>query len=179
MHTYSISLHFSLESFELINSWVLSLAQFTGNDFRVRKQAFPHLTMGMFHAENDDSLVLPFGQYAGMLRGQHGKIVCTHAEVVKKKAVFLMADSQSEGRLHLWNRLLHDCLQPSFSAANNGLYLPVHFVPHIALATGLSSALAKKASLFLEEMKMPVPVDIASIVLAHCKPYQMIQEWRW
>ena len=64
-------------------------------------------------------------------------------------------------------------VSPYSSVANNGFYLPEYFMPHIALATGLSCEQAKTAAEFLAQMKLPIAVESSCIILAQCKPYDV------
>ncbi|MCR5762913.1 MAG: hypothetical protein K6G00_05960 [Treponema sp.] len=182
MPTFAVSLHFSAGSSERLNLIISRLADATGNDFRIKEQIPIHLTLGMFHADDEKSLLLSFGKFTKSLSDmqlQAGwkltEVLFVNAEIIKNKAVFLMADAQSSERLCRWNKLLHDEFLAGFKYANNGFYLPEYFLAHVALATGLSPSQADSARHALSEIECPVHAEVSSVVLSQCKPYRKLE----
>lgn len=177
MQTFAVSLHFSPQSENLLNGTIHNLAVTTGNNFRVDSHIMPHLTLGMFHAESSDELMLPVGKFVQQISVKQAEqikqtmVMFDRAEIVKNKAVFLLPSVEGTTLLCKWNAILHEIMHPYSSVANNGFYLPKYFMPHIALATGLSCEQAKAAADFLAQMELPITVEGSCIILAQCKPY--------
>lgn len=176
MKTFAVSLHFSPKSEELLNIQINNLADATGNNFRIESHIMPHLTLGMFHAESADELMLPVGKFVQQISIEQVKqtmVMLDKSEIVNNKAVFLLPSAECTILLRNWNAVLHDIMSPYSSVANNGFYLPDYFLPHIALATGLSCEQAKTAAEFLAQIKLPIAVESSCIILAQCKPYDV------
>ena len=171
MQTFAVSLHFSPQSEEVLNRQILNLASSTGNNFRLDAHIMPHLTLGMFHAESADELMLPVGKFVQEISVKQTMVMFDKAEMVNNKAVFLLPSAECTSLLRKWNASLHDMMLPYSSVANNGFYLPEYFLPHIALATGLSCDQAKAAAYFIAQMELPVTAECSCIILAQCKPY--------
>lgn len=174
MKTFAVSLHFSPKSEELLNIQINNLADATGSNFRVDSHIMPHLTLGMFHAESADELMLPVGKFVQQISIEQVKqtmVMLDKAEMLNNKAVFLLPSAECTTLLCKWNAVLHEIMSPYSSVANNGFYLPEYFMPHIALATGLSCEQAKAAAGFIAQMELPITVEGSCIILAQCKPY--------
>ena len=177
MQTFAVSLHFSPKSEELLNIQINNLASATGNNFRIDSHIMPHLTLGMFHAESAEQLMLPVGKFVQQISVKQAEqikqtmVMFDRAEIVKNKAVFLLPSAECTTLLCKWNAALHEIMHPYSSVANNGFYLPEYFMPHIALATRLSCEQAKAADDFLAQIKLPIAVESSCIILAQCKPY--------
>ena len=176
MNTFAVSLHFSPKSEEVLNIQINNLADATGNNFRIESHIMPHLTLGMFHSDSSDELMLPVGKFVQQISIEQVKqtmVILDKSEIVNNKAVFLLPSAECTILLRNWNAVLHDIMSPYSSVANNGLYLPDYFLPHIALATGLSCEQAKAAADFLAQMKLPLVAECSCIILAQCKPYDV------
>ena len=177
MQTFAVSLHFSPQSEKLLNVLINNLADATGNNFRIDGRIMPHLTLGMFHAESAEQLMLPVGKFVQEISVKQAEqikqtmVMFDRAEIVKNKAVFLLPSAECTTLLCKWNAALHEIMRPYSSVANNGFYLPEYFMPHIALATGLSCEQAKAAAGFIAQMELPITVEGSCIILAQCKPY--------
>lgn len=176
MKTFAVSLHFSPQSEKLLNVLINNLASATGNNFRIDGRIMPHLTLGMFHAESADELMLPVGKFVQQISIEQVKqtmVMFDKAEMLNNKAAFLLPSAEGSTLLRNWNAVLHDIMSPYSSVANNGFYLPKYFLPHIAIATGLSCEQAKTAAEFLAQIKLPIAVESSCIILAQCKPYDV------
>ena len=176
MKTFAVSLHFSPKSEELLNILINNLADATGSNFRVDSHIMPHLTLGMFHAESADELMLPVGKFVQEISIKQVKqtmVMLDKSEIVNNKAVFLLPSAEGSTLVCKWNAVLHEIMSPYSSVANNGFYLPDYFLPHIAIATGLSCEQAKAAADFLAQIKLPIAVESSCIILAQCKPYDV------
>lgn len=176
MKTFAVSLHFSPQSEKLLNGTIHNLAVTTGNNFRIESHIMPHLTLGMFHAESADELMLPVGKFVQQISIEQVKqtmVMLDKSEIVNNKAVFLLPSAECTILLRNWNTVLHDIMSPYSSVANNGFYLPDYFLPHIAIATGLSCEQAKTAAECLAQIKLPIAVESSCIILAQCKPYDV------
>lgn len=177
MKTFAVSLHFSPQSEKLLNGTIHNLAVTTGNNFRIDGRIMPHLTLGMFHADTAEQLMLPVGKFVQQISVKQSEqikqtmVMLDKSEIVNNKAVFLLPSAECTTLLCKWNAVLHDIMSPYSSVANNGFYLPEYFMPHIALATGLSCEQAKAAAGFIAQMELPITVEGSCIILAQCKPY--------
>lgn len=176
MKTFAVSLHFSPKSEELLNILINNLADATGSNFRVDSHIMPHLTLGMFHADTAEQLMLPVGKFVQEISIKQVKqtmVMLDKSEIVNNKAVFLLPSAEGSTLVCKWNAVLHEIMSPYSSVANNGFYLPDYFLPHIAIATGLSCEQAKAAADFLAQIKLPIAVESSCIILAQCKPYDV------
>ncbi|HBB43169.1 MAG TPA: hypothetical protein DCZ74_06600 [Treponema sp.] len=137
---YSVSLILDPSSAEKILSAQKELALITQNDNLAKNPPPPHITLGFFHANDEDfpklkelfedfskspgpSFDLDFGQPDSFLN----------------KVIFLPVkeDSKSFARLKDLNAILHEKFSV-FEAGGNRNYLPQNFFPHVALAVKLT-----------------------------------------
>ncbi len=180
MQTYAVSLHFSAEAENTIESLVQGLAQACKNDFRIKNKIPPHLTLGMYKAESEKVLLPAFESFCKGFSFAEREIIFARAETFMDKAIFLLPDKASESLLKEANQIL--CKEFSFvtQPANNGLYLPENYFPHIALGTGLSKPQLRTAKdcmdLMAEESyEKGIFAGVAFLALAKTKPYVVVE----
>jgi len=138
--TYFVSLILDQPSAEKILSAQKDLALITQNDNLAKNPPPPHITLGFFHATDEDfpklkELFEDFSKSAGpsfdLDFGQPDSFL--------EKVIFLPVkeDSKSFARLKALNSSLHEKFT-AFEAGANRNYLPENFFPHVALAVKLT-----------------------------------------
>ncbi|MBR4322005.1 2'-5' RNA ligase family protein [Treponema sp.] len=138
--TYSVSLILDNSSAEKILSAQKELARITQNDNLAKNPPPPHITLGFFHAKDEDfpklkELFEEFSKSSGLAFD----IDFGQPDSFLNKVIFLPVkkDSPSLVRLKSLNLALHEKLSV-FEAGANRNYLPENFFPHVALAVKLT-----------------------------------------
>ena len=138
--TYSVSLILDNSSAEKILSAQKELARITQNDNLAKNPPPPHITLGFFHAKDEDFPKLKelFEDFANSA-GQAFDIDFGQPDSFLDKVIFLSVkkDSVSLPRLKSLNSALHEKFSV-FEAGGNRNYLPNNFFPHVALAVKLT-----------------------------------------
>lgn len=138
--TWSVSLILDPPSAEKILSAQKELAQITKNDHLVQNPPPPHITLGFFHATDEDfpQLKALFGAFANSA-GHTFEIAFGTPDSFLGKVIFLPVkkDSQSLSRLKALNSTLHEKFSAYEPGANRN-YTPERFFPHTALAVKLT-----------------------------------------
>lgn len=138
--TYSVSLILDQLSAEKILSAQKELSQITQNDHLTKNPPPPHITLGFFHATDEDfpKLKAAFEEYAKSA-GHSFEIDFGQPDSFLDKVIFLpvKADSKSFARLKALNSTLHEKLA-DFEPGGNRNYTPERFFPHTALAVKLT-----------------------------------------
>ena len=138
--TYSVSLILDNSSAEKILSAQKELARITQNDNLAKNPPPPHITLGFFHAKDEDFPKLKelFEDFANSA-GQAFDIDFGQPDSFLDKVIFLSIkkDSASLPRLKSLNSALHEKFSV-FEAGGNRNYLPQNFFPHVALAVKLT-----------------------------------------
>ena len=138
--TYSVSLILDPPSAEKILSAQKELAQVTHNDHLTKNPPPPHITLGFFHANDEDfpklkELFEDFSKSAG----PSFDLDFGQSDSFLEKVIFLPVkeDSKSFARLKDLNAILHEKLA-DFEPGGNRNYTPERFFPHTALAVKLT-----------------------------------------
>lgn len=138
--TYSVSLILDNSTAEKILSAQKELARITQNDNLAKNPPPPHITLGFFHAKDEDFPKLKelFEDFANSA-GQTFDIDFGQPDSFLDKVIFLSVkkDSASLPRLKSLNSALHEKFSV-FEAGGNRNYLPQNFFPHVALAVKLT-----------------------------------------
>ena len=138
--TYSVSLILDDSSAEKILSAQKELARITQNDNLAKNPPPPHITLGFFHAKDEDFPKLKelFEEFANSA-GQAFDIDFGQPDSFLDKVIFLSVkkDSASLPRLKSLNSALHEKFSV-FEAGGNRNYTPERFFPHTALAVKLT-----------------------------------------
>ena len=177
--TYSVSLFFDEKSTAELLDFILQVAQITKNDYVVKNNIPPHITLGMFKATKNQEwqlveIIQKFNSEFQPIFEKKENVLCFEKlDILKNKIAFLSLAANQSIIFEL-NQKLHNFLLPDFPAACNNLYLPQVFFPHCTVATGLS-----KTHLALlqdvqnkNQMKIPKFVHVSKISLAIRHPYQ-------
>lgn len=177
--TYSVSLFFDEKSTAELLDFILQVAQITKNDYVVKNNIPPHITLGMFKATKNQEwqlveIIQKFNsEFQPIFEKKENVLFFEKLDILKNKIAFL-SFAANQSIIFKLNQKLHNSLLPDFPAACNNLYLPQVFFPHCTVATGLS-----KTHLALlqdvqnkNQIKIPKFVHVSKISLAIRHPYQ-------
>lgn len=184
--TYAISLLPDQEAAAQIRTAVQELARHSGNNFMVEHAVPPHLTLGLFHAQETDLALLQelFKEFSERARGVLQKDFCLEffgADNFLDKVIFLSLGNPEEAKkknpaLFELNAALHKIFLERFEPGDNRNYIPANWHPHIALSVKMNAAQFKKGFDFAQSLCLPKRAAAASLSLALCKPYKEIEK---
>lgn len=142
--TYAVSLYFDDESAGEISCCVKNVAEVCGNFYMTGHEVPPHMTVGIFHAEESEVKKLKslFVQYAESFSGPL-LLNFERMDTFADKVLFLKP--LFSDKLIFLNKMLHEIFIPHFEAGANRNYLPEKWYPHIALAVKLEAEQFQKA----------------------------------
>ena len=179
--TYSVSLFFDEKSTVELSNFILQVAQITKNDYVVKNNIPPHITIGMFKATKNQE-----GQLVEIIKKINSdfqpifekkeNVLCFEKLGTLKNKIAFLSFATNQSIVFTLNQKLHNSLMPDFPAACNNMYLPHDFFPHCTIATGLSKtqlALLQDAQ-NKNLIKIPKSVQVAKISLAIRHPYQEV-----
>lgn len=179
--TYSVSLVFDEKSTVELSNFILQVAQITKNDYIVKNNIPPHITIGMFKATKNQE-----GQLVEIIKKINSdfqpifekkeNVLCFEKLGTLKNKIAFLSFATKQSLIFSLNQKLHNSLMPDFPAACNNMYLPQVFFPHCTIATGLSKtqlALLQDAQ-NKNLIKIPKLVQVAKISLAVRHPYQEV-----
>lgn len=177
--TYAITLYFDADAAGQIRLLTSELAGLTQNDYMVRNSVPPHLTLGMFHAEDADEGKVKdlFTEFA---RGVAKDVMADGALNVEFSGVESFLDKvlfikpEKNERLSRLNSTLHELFLAHFEPADNRNYLPENWYPHIALAVKLEHGQFEKGMDFLKTTQGISSCRCVQIGLARCDPYTQL-----
>ena len=177
--TYAITLYFDEATTTQIRTLTADLATVTANDYMVANSVPPHLTLGMFHAEDSELEKLEelFEEFVSSVKCETGcdfPIASDGPDNFLDKVLFLKPSDACRDTLCHLNELLHKLFLPHFEPADNRNYLPGNWVPHVALAVKLSHEAFEKGMEFLKHAQVITPGQCIQIGLARCNPYTQI-----
>jgi len=177
--SYAITLYFDKDSTEKIRTLTSELAGVTQNDYMVRNSVPPHLTLGMFHAEDDQEekikgLFKDFADLAAKDVMTDGKLEVDFSGVESFLDKVLFIKPEKNERLSRLNSTLHELFLAHFEPADNRNYLPENWYPHIALAVKLDHGQFEKGMDFLKTTQMISSCRCVQIGLARCDPYTQL-----
>ena len=155
------------------------IAAATGNNYMLDNSVPPHLSLGLFHAEEKKASEMEklFGQFAESLKSNSTGLSLNFngADNFADKVIFLSV-ARDESLMKL-NRDLHQLFLPHFEAGDNRNYLPENWVPHIALAVKLDQQQFEKGFSAAKRFPLPKSAKITSATLAKCNPYNEVLKY--
>lgn len=178
--TYAITLYFDDDTTNQIRTLTSELAAVTKNDYMIENSVPPHLTLGMFHAEDTEleKLKKLFCEFVDAAKkeadGLNFPIEFDGPDNFLDKVIFLKPGANTRSKLCHLNELLHKLFLQHFEPADNRNYLPGNWVPHVALGVKLHGEAFEKGMEFLKNAQKTTfgrCAKISSIGLAQCNPY--------
>lgn len=142
--TYAITLYFDDTATTQIRTLTSDLATITSNDYMIANSVPPHLTLGMFHADDYEleKLEALFGEFVRVMQnefaGRELPIAFAGPDNFLDKVIFLKPEDTCRNNLCYLNEQLHKLFLPHFEPADNRNYLPGNWVPHVALGVKLT-----------------------------------------
>lgn len=171
--SYAVSLFPDDGGAERIRGICGGLSRATGNGFMVQNDVPPHLTLGIFHAADEELSQMEecFREFALKARNCISNLCLDFCGVDSflDKVIFLRL--QKDEPLCFLNRILHESFLLHFESGDNRNYLPQNWCPHIALGVKLSHDQFEKGMEFLGSISTPDKCRIVSVGLARCNPY--------
>ncbi len=178
--TYAITLYFDQATTAQIRTLTADLAAVTTNDYMIANSVPPHLTLGMFHAEDADlqKLEALFGDFGAAVKDLFAcrdfPIAFAGPDNFLDKVIFLKPEDACRDELCHLNELLHKLFLPHFEAADNRNYLPGNWVTHVVRGVKLTHEAFAKGMEFLKNARKIAPGLVVEIGLARCNPYSNI-----
>lgn len=175
--TYAITLYFDESVTNQIRALTSDLAAITSNDYMIANSVPPHLTLGMFHADDSEleKLEALFGEFVRAVQneftGRELPIAFAGPDNFLDKVIFLKPEAACRDVLCHLNEQLHQLFLPHFEPADNRNYLPGNWVPHVALGVKLTHEGFEKGMEFLKNAQGITLGRCIQIGLARCNPY--------
>lgn len=180
-NTYAITLYFDDAVTNQIRALTSDLAAITSNDYMIANSVPPHLTLGMFHADDSEleKLEILFGEFVRAIQNEFTErdfpIAFAGPDNFLDKVIFLKPEDACRGVLCHLNEQLHQLFLPHFEPADNRNYLPGNWVPHVALGVKLTHEGFEKGMEFLKNAQRIKPGRCVQIGLARCNPYNNLE----
>lgn len=178
--TYAITLYFDPATTNSIRTLTRDLAAITKNDYMIENSVPPHLTLGMFHAEDSklENLKSLFSDFVNIVKADSEEndfpLSFAGPDNFLDKVIFLKPTDDCRPLLAHLNKLLHKLFLPAFEPADNRNYLPENWVPHVALAVKLNHQAFEKGMEFLKSAQKTISGHCVQIGLARCNPYTQV-----
>ena len=182
-NTYAITLYFDDAVTKQIRTLTTDLAAITSNDYMIANSVPPHLTLGMFHADDSEleKLETLFGEFVRTVQneftGRELPIAFSGPDNFLDKVIFLKPEDTCRGVLCHLNEQLHQLFLPHFEPADNRNYLPGNWVPHVALGVKLTHEGFENGMEFLKNAQGIPSGRCVQIGLARCNPYNEIKNY--
>ncbi len=179
--TYAITLYFDDATSAKIRTLTSNLAAITSNDYMIANSVPPHLTLGMFHADDSEleKLEALFGKFVRRVQneftGRELPIAFAGPDNFLDKVIFLKPEDACRNNLCHLNEQLHQLFLPHFEPADNRNYLPGNWVPHVALGVKLTHEGFEKGMESLKNAQRIKPGRCVQIGLARCNPYNNLE----
>lgn len=168
---YLISLYFDPKTEQTLKNYRNSLAQTTSNDFMVKGNIPPHITLLEFDALDEELVLDRFRNLAKDMPS--GEVQLASLGVFKKQSIFIQP---------VLNQYLHDASQKTFDAFADGdriifspYYKPYGWIPHVSMAKHLEKDEMEKAFSYLLQEFAPLNAKVARIGLAKTNPHRDIE----
>lgn len=168
---YLISAYFDDNPARLLQGFIDEIYAVTGNDFMIRNQVPPHLTLCAFEQRSDDAAKSLFAEMKEML--SFGEIEI--ASIGAFLPYVLFAQAVTNEYLFNLNDSIVQVLGKNEDTIINRFYKPYAWMPHITLGKTLKEEQMQKAFNVLQKSFTPFKAEIASFGLAKPNPHKNLE----
>lgn len=173
MNDYAVVIYFDERTSEELRNLIGKVASYSGNPYMVETGIPPHVTIGLFSADNEIRLRGMIGEFIHEFSG--GEVVFHEISAFEPQVLFLSPIKNEY--LVTANRRLNEIMEGSFSPADHNHYLPEYWVPHLALAVKLEKEQMKAAKEAVASLILPIVAQVTKVALARCNPYKELAVW--
>lgn len=171
---YAVVLYFDESTNNKIQSLINNTAANCGNEYMVKTDIPPHITISSITSDNKDLLIEGIDAFSDRLT--KGEIFWASIGVFNPNVLFL-SPIMNEYLLELCKFVNRQLLKVG-EAGDNGFYLPYQWMPHTTIATKLSEAELSKAFETVKNEFKGFGGIADKIALAQCNPYKEIKIWK-
>lgn len=168
---YLISAYFDDDSARLLQGFIDEIYAVTGNDFMIRNQVPPHLTLCAFEQRSDDAAKSLFAEMKEML--SFGEIEIASIGAFLPYVIFAQAVT-NEYLFNLTDSIVQ-VLEKHEDTIVNRFYKPYAWMPHITLGKTLEQEQMQRAFNVLQKSFTTFKVEIASFGLAKPNPHKNLE----
>ena len=168
---YLISAYFDDNSARLLQGFIDEIYAVTGNDFMIRNQVPPHLTLCAFEQRSDDAAKSLFAEMKEVL--SFGEIEI--ASIGAFLPYVLFAQAVANEYLFNSNDSIVQVLGKNEDTIINRFYKPYAWMPHITLGKTLEQEQMQKAFDVLQKNFTPFKAEIKSFGLAKPNPHKNLE----
>ena len=168
---YLISAYFDDKSTKALQRLIDEVCTATGNDFMIRNQVPPHLTLCAFEQRSDDVAKKLFAEIKEKLSFEEIEIASIGAFL----PYVLFAQAVTNEYLFNLNGSIARVLEKYEDTIINRFYKPYAWMPHITLGKTLEQEQMQKAFDVLQKNFTPFKAEINSFGLAKPNPHKDIE----
>lgn len=168
---YLISAYFDDKSTKALQRLIDEVCTATGNDFMIRNQIPPHLTLCAFEQRSDDAAKSLFAEMKEKL--SFGEIEI--ASIGAFLPYVLFAQAVTNEYLFNLNDSIVQVLGKNDDTIINRFYKPYAWIPHITLGKTLKEEQMQKAFDVLQKNFTPFKAEIKSFGLAKPNPHRNLE----
>lgn len=176
---YLISAYFDENTNKILKYLQQRIADKTGNDFMIRNNVMPHLTISAIEARNVDVLIPTFEKVC------REKLQPLEEKSVANNTINIVSVGQLFPRVIYAAPVLNEYMMKlSISIYNefatipetniSKIYQPYSWMPHITLGKCLDKEQMRQAFAVLQDLFMPIDGQITKIGLSTVNPYREV-----
>ena len=165
---YLISAYFDENTNKILNRYIEGVAQVTGNDFMIRNNVPPHLTITSVEAISGKDLESAFRQVCSTIKT--GDIMIPVVGQLLPYVIYTGAVLNEY--LQELQREFVEAMEAVENTSISKYYMPHSWMPHVTIGKTLSSEQMLKAFEYMQKSFAPVSGKIVEIGLAKTNPHE-------
>lgn len=170
---YAIVVYFNESIEKKLNSLILEVAEKSGNNYMIEHSIPPHITLSLFHKENDDKEQILSIFDRNDLGLKNGTVFLASIGIFNPSVLFI-APIVNDYLIEIHSRV-NSLLKNIIDIQFDKNYLHNQWVPHISIAVKLNDIELIKAFEASKNKFTVMEVEIDRIALAECNPYNEIK----
>lgn len=168
---YLVSAYFDSETNKILQGYINKIAAVTGNNFMVKNNVPPHLTLSAIEARGVDVLLPAFDSLAGEIK--QGEISIITVGQLMPQVIYVAP--YLNDYLSTLEQSVFDCLAGIPETTVSNYYKPFSWLPHITLAKTLTREQMLDAVKVMQDFKS-IKAKIVKIGLAKVNPHEDVSE---
>ena len=167
---YLISAYFDDNTTSILQHTIDEVARVTGNDFMIKNDVVPHMTVSAFEQTSDDRAVVLFEEIED--RFSYEEIIVPSIGVFMPYVIF--AEAVVNEYLLSMSESVYEVLNRHEDTRINKYYRPYSWIPHITIGKTLDKEQMRKAFEILQDRFRPLNASVTAFGLSKPNPMRDI-----
>ena len=165
---YLISAYFDDKTASILQRWMNEIYEVTGNDFMIKNQVPPHMTISAFEQKTDEKALMLFEYLEKELK--NGNVLISSVGEFFPYVIY--GEAVQNEYLYRLSQCVYGAVTKDSDTKVSKYYKPLQWIPHVTFGKTLEKDEMKAAFEVLQEKFYPIEAKVERFGIAKPNPHR-------